>query len=294
MISVENTVFGPALVVGSGPFKGFSLYFLSWDKPTVYGCTTGVTKTPVGPITCTGPSNDKNAEWPAITTNGRPVAGRGVSRKLLGTVKRKGVGTQITYAGHPLYLFDQMPGTVTGEGWFEPGLPPWFGIWWLMSPGGHPVPWAGTLTTTKVGGKTVLAAQQMTGACWVNFPAYTFSADSASYSACSAKAACARAWPPIITGGGVGSLGVPPSQIGGLGIPGNLTQVSWRVSHCTCSATSSSGSGRVACRWHRATATASRRSAARSASSSTPDRSRASIRARHAVRLRLSRPSALG
>ena len=163
VISVENTVFGPALVVGSGPFKGFSLYFLSWDKPTVYGCTTGVTKTPVGPITCTGPSNDKNAEWPAITTNGRPVAGRGVSRKLLGTVKRKGVGTQITYAGHPLYLFDQMPGTVTGEGWFEPGLPPWFGIWWLMSPGGHPVPWAGTLTTTKVGGKTVLAAQQMTG-----------------------------------------------------------------------------------------------------------------------------------
>jgi len=47
---------------------------------------------------------------------------------------RKGVGWQVTYAGHPLYLFDQQPGAVTGEGWFEPGLPPWHGIWWLMSP----------------------------------------------------------------------------------------------------------------------------------------------------------------
>jgi predicted lipoprotein with Yx(FWY)xxD motif len=226
-ISVANTPFGPALVVGSGPFKGFSLYFLSWDKPPVYGCTTGVTNTLVGPITCTGPSNDKNAEWPAITTNGAPVAGPGVSGKLLGTVKRKGVGTQITYAGYPLYLFDQMPNQVTGEGWFEPGLPPWFGVWWLMSPGGQPVPWAGTLTTTKVGGKTILAAQYMTGAGWENFPVYTFSADSSSYAVCSAITACARAWPPVITGGGVGWLGVSASQIGELGIPGNLQQVSW-------------------------------------------------------------------
>jgi predicted lipoprotein with Yx(FWY)xxD motif len=227
-ISVANTVFGPALVVGSGPFKGFTLYFISSDNaPRSYGCTPGVTKTVVGPITCTGPSNDHNAEWPAITTTGRPVAGPGVSARLLGTVFRKGVGTQITYRHHPLYLFDQMPGQITGEGWFEPGLPPWHGIWWLMSPGGYPVPWAGSLTTTKVGGKTVLAAQQMTGAGWVNFPLYTFSADSSSYSACAASVACARAWPPLITSGAPGWTGVPSSQIGGLGIPGNLQQVSW-------------------------------------------------------------------
>jgi predicted lipoprotein with Yx(FWY)xxD motif len=74
---------------------------------------------------------------PAITTNGKPIAGPGVSRALLGRVYRKGVGWQVTYAGHPLYLFDQGPGQVTGEGWFEPGLPPWHGIWWLMSPGGN-------------------------------------------------------------------------------------------------------------------------------------------------------------
>jgi predicted lipoprotein with Yx(FWY)xxD motif len=187
----------------------------------------GATKTPVGPITCTGPSNDTNAEWPAITTSGKPIAGPGVSGKLLGTVKRKGVGTQITYAGYPLYLFEPMPGQVSGEGWFEPGLPPWFGVWWLMSASGYPMPWAGTLTTTTVGGKTVLAEQYMTGAGWINFPVYTFSADSSSNAVCSASLACARAWPPVITDGGVGSLGVPASQIGELGIPGNLQQVSW-------------------------------------------------------------------
>ncbi len=177
---MADTAFGRSLAVGSGPFKNFTLYYISSDHGHSYGCTTGATSTPVGPITCTGPSNDKNAEWPAITTNGRPVAGPGVSRALLGRVFRKGVGWQVTYAGHPLYLFDQQPGAVTGEGWFEPGLPPWHGIWWLMSPGGQPVPWAGTLTTARVGGQTVLAEPFMTGIGWVKFPVYTFSGDLGS------------------------------------------------------------------------------------------------------------------
>src|SRR5579859_7773348 len=162
-ISVADTAFGPSLVVGSGPFKNFTLYYISSDHGHSFGCTTGATSTPVGPITCTGPSNDKNAEWPAITTNGRPVAGPGVHQGLLGRVFRRRVGWQVTYAGHPLYLFEQQPGAVTGEGWFEPGLPPWHGIWWLMSPGGQPVPWAGTLTTAQVGGQSVLAGPFMTG-----------------------------------------------------------------------------------------------------------------------------------
>ena len=209
-IIVANTAFGRSLAVGSGPFKNFTLYYITSDHGHSFGCTTGVTKTPVGPITCTGPSNDKNAEWPAITTNGRPVAGPGVRAALLGRVFRKGVGWQVTYAGHPLYLFDQQPGAVTGEGWFEPGLPPWHGIWWLMSPGGQPVPWAGTLTTTKVGGKTVLAEPFLTGIGWVNFPVYTFSGDLGSYTTtCTAISACARAWPPVYTSGSPGYSGVP-------------------------------------------------------------------------------------
>ena len=227
-IVVRETAFGPALAVGSGPFKNFTLYYISSDHPGSYGCTTGATMTPVGPITCTGPSNDRNAEWPAITTSGRPVAGPGVRRGLLGRVFRKGVGEQVTYAGHPLYLFDQQPGAVTGEGWFEPGLPPWHGIWWLMSAGSRPVPWAGTVTTTRIGSKTVLAESFQTGVGWVNFPVYTFSRDlSAGSAACSASAACARAWPPVLTGGEPGQTGVPAFGIGETGIAGGLTQVTW-------------------------------------------------------------------
>jgi predicted lipoprotein with Yx(FWY)xxD motif len=228
-IIIADTAFGPALAVGSGPFKNYTLYYIAADHGHSFGCTTGVTSTPIGPLTCTGPSNDKNAEWPAITTSGKPVAGSGVSQALLGRVYRKGIGDQVTYAGHPLYLFDQQPGAVTGEGWDEPGLPPWHGVWWLISASGEPVAWAGTLTTTTVAGKTVLAEPFMTGVGWVDFPLYSFSADqSYGFATCSASAACARAWPPALTSGGPGrSGGVPAWGIGELGIPGGLTQVTW-------------------------------------------------------------------
>ncbi len=227
-IIVAETAFGPALAVGSGPFKNYTLYYITSDHPGSYGCTTGATNTPIGPLTCTGPSNDKNAEWPAITSATRPVAGRGVSQGLLSRVYRKGVGYQVTYAGHPLYLFDQQPGAVTGEGWDEPGLPPWHGIWWLMSPDGSPAPWAGTLTTTSINGKTVLAETFQTGIGFVNFPVYTFSGDQPYYTAaCSASAACARAWPPALTRDQPGLTGVPASGAGEVGIPGNLSQVTW-------------------------------------------------------------------
>jgi predicted lipoprotein with Yx(FWY)xxD motif len=227
-IIVADTAFGPSLAVGSGPFKNYTLYYITSDHGHSYGCTTGATSTPIGPLTCTGPSNDKNAEWPAITTNGKPVAGPGVSRGLLGRVYRKGVGWQVTYAGHPLYLFDDAPGAVTGEGWNEPGLPPWHGIWWLISPDGQPVPWTGTLTTTKVGGQTVLAEPFLTGIGWVKFPVYTFSGDLSSYgTTCAEIAACARAWPPAYTNGSPGYAGVPASGVGVVGLPAGLSQITW-------------------------------------------------------------------
>ena len=228
-IIVANTAFGKSLAVGSGPFKNYTLYFISSDHDHSYGCTPKVIPLPFGPpgFTCTGPSNDKNAEWPAITTNGNPVAGPGVSQVLLGRVFRSGVGWQVTYAGHPLYLFDQQPGAVTGQGWFEPGLPPWHGVWWLMSPGGQPVPWAGTLTTATVGGQTVLAAPMQTGIGWVNFPVYTFSGDLFSGVTCAENATCARAWPPMLTSGSPGYAGVPGSGISVVGLPSGPDQVTW-------------------------------------------------------------------
>jgi predicted lipoprotein with Yx(FWY)xxD motif len=226
-IIVANTAFGPSLAVGSGPFKNYTLYYITSDHGTSFGCTTGVTSTPIGPLTCTGPSSDKNAEWPAITTNGKPIAGPGVHQYLLGRVYRRGVGWQVTYAGHPLYLFDNQPGAVTGEAWDEPGLPPWHGVWWLISASGQPVPWAGTLTTTRVGGQTVLAEPFMTGVGWINFPLYTFSGDGSYTTSCAWNSACARAWPPAYTSGSPGYTGVPASGVGVTSLPGGLSQITW-------------------------------------------------------------------
>jgi hypothetical protein len=58
---------------------------------------------------------NRHAERPALTTPAPPVAGPGVDQSLLATVYRE-FGYQVTYAGQPLYLFDQGPGQVTGEG----------------------------------------------------------------------------------------------------------------------------------------------------------------------------------
>ena len=43
--------------------------------------------------------------WPAVTTQAKPVATRGVNAKLLGTIKLRNGSRQVTYAGHPLYRY---------------------------------------------------------------------------------------------------------------------------------------------------------------------------------------------
>lgn len=186
------------LIVGSGKFAGYTLYLFTGDSPTAYSCTATIVKSlPEGPGSCTGAANDKKAEWPAVTTDGAPVAGPGVSQKLLGSVVRPGIGDQVTYAGHPLYLFDQGPGQLSGEGWDEPTLPPWHGLWWVVSPSGTALAWPETLTTTHIGGKTVLAAAMFTGIGWEDFPVYSYTTDTATASKCTG--ACAIGWPPVLT-----------------------------------------------------------------------------------------------
>jgi predicted lipoprotein with Yx(FWY)xxD motif len=63
-------------------------------------------------------SGDCAADWPPLTTSGRPRAGAGVSARLLGTVRRRGGARQVTYDGHPLYRFfaDGGPGDTNGQG----------------------------------------------------------------------------------------------------------------------------------------------------------------------------------
>ena len=235
VITTASTAFGTALVVGSGPYAGFSLYMITSDHGTTFDCTATPVTGPNGPQLCAGQSNDTNAEWPAITTTGAPIAGPGVSQGLLGTVTRtfEGVGgvgpsvtqQQITYAGHPLYLFDQAPGQVTGEGWDEASLPPWMGVWSLVAPSGLALPWTGTLTTTTIGGQTVLATPMFTGVGWIDFPVYSYSKDTPWHSACTGS--CAISWPAMLTSGIPGvSHGLPPWKVGLLRSPAG-TQVSY-------------------------------------------------------------------
>ncbi len=222
VISTSNSPFGKILVVGSGQYKGYTVYMLTSDDPPSFGCTTTVQQLPPGPIACTGPEGGQS-EWPAVTTTAAPVAGPGVKQGLLGSVARTGIGgNQVTYAGHPLYLFDMGAGQVTGEGWDEPGLPPWHGLWYVVSPKGQPIPWAGMITTSTVGGKKVLAVQFETLAGWINFPVYTYSKGP------SCTGSCARAWPPLLTSGTPGvSSGLQPSAVGTRTIAGGLHQVTY-------------------------------------------------------------------
>ena len=43
--------------------------------------------------------------WPPVYTKGRPVAGPGVRRSLLGSIRRRDGRRQVTYAGKPLYYY---------------------------------------------------------------------------------------------------------------------------------------------------------------------------------------------
>ena len=186
---------GPMLVVGSGKYLGYTVYMITSDQPGSFGCTTTVVKLgPGATIACTGKPNSQNAEWPALTTKGAPVAGPGVTASLLGTVTRPGIGVQVTYAGHPLYLFDQKAGQITGVGFVEPGLPPWHGAWYLLSPSGAPLTWAGMLDEETINGSPVIAALISTLAGVKSDPVY-------SYSGASCTGVCATFWPPVLTDG---------------------------------------------------------------------------------------------
>lgn len=43
--------------------------------------------------------------WPPVYTKGRPVAGAGIRRSLLGSIRRRDGRRQVTYAGQPLYYY---------------------------------------------------------------------------------------------------------------------------------------------------------------------------------------------
>jgi predicted lipoprotein with Yx(FWY)xxD motif len=90
---------------------------VSKNGHTLYGLTTPNEKST---FYCTGGCL-KN--WVPLLTKGAPTAAGDAMASLLGTVKRAGVGTQVTYHGFPVYSYvgDSSAGTDTGENLPGPG-----------------------------------------------------------------------------------------------------------------------------------------------------------------------------
>jgi predicted lipoprotein with Yx(FWY)xxD motif len=222
VIGLTTTAYGSVLVVGNGRLRGFPLYAFSGDADGKIRCgTTLASGYDLGPdadtpLTCTGPESDllkglKSDDWPAFTTTGAPLAGPGINPRLLGTVKRPGIGDQVTYGGHPLYLFDPVsqPFDPQGEGYIETVKPlaPWHGYWFLVSSAsGEPAPGAATIETgTLKSGTRVLAVEVDENVNPIAATVYTFSRDRRRVSTC--VSVCAETWVPVLTTG-------PPRVIG--------------------------------------------------------------------------------
>ena len=210
-VSAASSAFGKVLVVGSGDYAGCSLYLLTSDQLHTltgagFGCSDGANAIQ---LPC------DTVLWPALLTDGAPIAGTGVNPTMLGTVTRTdlpnlGAVQQVTYNGQPLYRFflDETPGETEGANLFDPVTDP-AGTWYMVDPSrGLPAtgPARLEMETAPVGGdgpeETVLAATMNNDLSIfpnANFPVYTLSPDNHK-SAC--QGVCAAAvWPPVLTSG---------------------------------------------------------------------------------------------
>jgi predicted lipoprotein with Yx(FWY)xxD motif len=83
--------------------------------------------------TCSG---ECAVDWPPVTTKGKPKVGSGVTANEVGTTPRSDGKTQVTYNGHPLYLFegDNEAGDTNGQ-----GISAFGARWYVLSPAGNQV-----------------------------------------------------------------------------------------------------------------------------------------------------------
>jgi predicted lipoprotein with Yx(FWY)xxD motif len=230
VIEAESSPYGDVLELGSGQFTGYSVYQFSRNSVGACNATT-VVAVAGHPITCTGSETDANADWPIVSTVGKPAAGAGVNPKLLGTVYRKELNEkQVTYAGKLLYLFDNQPHQFTGVNFIETvlPLPPWHGLWALASPkNGSEVTGSISLTTqAQPTGGSVLTADMFQGVFSIPIVVYTYSADTKNHSNCSA--ACSLEWPPVFSSEAPQVSDLPPSNLGTMRRSDGQTQVTYK------------------------------------------------------------------
>jgi predicted lipoprotein with Yx(FWY)xxD motif len=115
-VKVSDSRYGSILVDGSGR----TLYLFTRDRG--------------GKSRCYG---DCATAWPPLlTSGGEPRAAGDADATRLGTTRRKGGRTQVTYAGHPLYRYvgDRKAGQILCQDVDEFG-----GTWLVVSPAGRAV-----------------------------------------------------------------------------------------------------------------------------------------------------------
>ena len=81
------------------------------------------------------------AEWPPVTTSGKPTAGNRLTGSMVGTTTRSDGTKQVTYNGHPLYGFsgDQAAGDTNGQ-----NLSAYGAKWYALSSAGNRVTASGS------------------------------------------------------------------------------------------------------------------------------------------------------
>jgi predicted lipoprotein with Yx(FWY)xxD motif len=124
--STGTTTSSGAAAVATAKVGDLGTVLVNSDGQTLYlfEADTGSTST------CTG---ECAGIWPALTTSGAPTGSMGASSSMLGTTTRDDGTTQVTYNGHPVYLYsgDTAAGQANGEGINHFG-----GLWYAVTTAG--------------------------------------------------------------------------------------------------------------------------------------------------------------
>jgi predicted lipoprotein with Yx(FWY)xxD motif len=127
--TAASTPNGRAATIGVSEVDGLGKILVDSKGRTVY-----LFENDTGPTsTCFGACA---SAWPPVTETGMPSAGTGVMESMLGTTKRPDGTMQVTYNGHPLYLYqgDSKPGDTTGQ-----NVDGFGAEWYVLSPEGNKV-----------------------------------------------------------------------------------------------------------------------------------------------------------
>jgi predicted lipoprotein with Yx(FWY)xxD motif len=112
-VGAENRGLGKILVNSHGR----TLYLFKKDTATKSACVGA----------CAG-------NWPPLRVSGNAAVGTGLKASLLGSTKRSDGEPQVTYNGHPLYLFggDTSAGKTSGQ-----GVKAFGDFWYVVSSAGN-------------------------------------------------------------------------------------------------------------------------------------------------------------